>query len=68
MDREVSQHRHFKAKNTVCCLEIYAAYFHVVAFFLFICTRHPLVEDNIELVRKPISSTKPTPESENDLF
>jgi len=43
-------------------------YFQVVAFFLFICTRHPLVEDNIEPVRKPISSTKPTPESENDLF
>jgi len=36
--------------------------------FLFICARHSSVEDNSELGWKQISSTKPTPVSENDLF
>jgi len=36
--------------------------------YLFIGARHPSVEDNSELGLKSVSSTKPTPASENDLF
>ena len=36
--------------------------------FLFICAHHLSIEDNSELGWKPISSIKPIPASENDLF
>jgi len=39
-----------------------------VLLFRFTCAHHPSVEDNSELGWKPISSTKPTPASENYLF